>query len=105
MTLLVDDGTENGYLANCGNCPYTLNVSAFRPSVMLDSDWVCTWDPPQPVVWTGGRLDTGHNGVSWLQPAVEPEEHCHNHPVVNWHTGMGPFAVRRAPEVAEGGGE
>ena len=102
MTLWVEDGTTEGFLANCANCPYALDMrfeGLDTAADILESDLVCTWDPPAPVEWAQGRLNTGTNGVSWIPPAVADDYHCHNHPVVSFNQPRGPFAVRRPPRA------
>ena len=96
MTLWVDDGTEDGFLASCANCPYALDLAERVGHETPVGDLVCTYEPPQPVVYAAGMLRTyPDGGVSWLVPAVESDWHCHNHPIVRWHGDNRPIAIRR----------
>ena len=43
MTLWIDDGTEDGFLANCRNCPFAIEAAADW------ADYNCAYDPPAGV--------------------------------------------------------
>ena len=73
MTLWIDDGTDDGFLANCENCVFA--VQDFPEGFLA-----CGWDPPQ--LSLAAYQGMGEVVRVWAQPLVEPDMHCHHHPNV-----------------------
>ena len=71
MTLWIDDGTPDGFLANCGNCVFAVDDPT-------EGFLTCGWDPPQLSL----AIAQPQMVRVWGQPAVEPDQHCHHHPNV-----------------------
>ena len=82
MTLWIDDGTEDGFLANCGNCPFAIEAAADW------ADYNCAFDPP---VFAKAPPTIEHSPGEpvWMQPLVMAEMHCHNYPMVQWTVDFG----------------
>ena len=72
MTLWIDDGTDDGFRANCGNCTFAVEDPA-------EDNLTCGWDPP---VATRTALPGEVTVTVWRQPLVQPDMHCHHHPNV-----------------------
>ena len=72
MTLWIDDGTDDGFLAECGNCTFAVEDPT-------EGFLTCGWDPPQLSL-------VAYQGVEvirvWSQPVVDADQHCHHHPNV-----------------------
>lgn len=74
MTLWIDDGSDEGFLANCGNCVFAVEDPT-------ENALTCGWDPPMAMRTPGSP--TNPAGVpAWQQPLVQPDMHCHHHPNV-----------------------
>ena len=82
MTLWIDDGTEDGFLANCRNCPFAIETAADW------ADYNCAYDPP---VFAKAPPTVEHTAGEpvWMQPLLMAEMHCHNHPMVQWTVDFG----------------
>ena len=82
MTLWIDDGTEDGFLANCGNCPFAIEAARTGPTTTARSTRRCS-PRRRP------RLSIPAGEPVWMQPLVMAEMHCHNHPMVQWTVDFG----------------
>ena len=74
MTLWIDDGSDDGLLANCGSCVFAVEEAT-------QGLLVCAWDPPIAVPMATTVENPMHE-FGWAQPLVEPDGHCHHHPEV-----------------------
>ena len=102
MTIWIDDGTDDGFLANCGNCVFAVEDPT-------EGFLTCGWDPP---VATGEMtLEATASWPAmtvtvWRQPQVHPDQHCHHHPSVQQAKDFGrgwPKGLRRPEDRARGG--
>ena len=100
MTLWIDDGTDEGFLANCANCVFAVE----DPS---ENRLICGWDPPvatRRMTLSATASWPEMTVTAWEQARVQPEQHCHHHPEVQqardfgrgWQKGL------RRPEDRSG---
>lgn len=81
MTLWIDDGTDEGFLANCGNCVFAMDDPT-------ENELTCGWNPPVPMR-TPNSIGLPAGVPAWMRPLVQPDQHCHNHPMVQrWTAEM-----------------
>ena len=80
MTLWIDDGSDEGVLANCANCVFAVE----DPTRNMLS---CGWNPPVATGEMTLEATASFPALTvavWRQPQVDPDQHCHNHPMVRW---------------------
>lgn len=84
MTIWIDDGSDEGFYANCENCPFAVEEHG-------EADYVCGFAPPV-AMRTPDSIGMPAGIPAWSQPLVRRNMHCHNHPALQraFHDRLGP---------------